>query len=337
VAASTLPVSLGALAFAEYHAPPPDSLPMSVQSLAPPAVVLGRDAGIRARIVDHLPADSATLFIRPIAGGFHRGFALRPAGGYEYAVSVPASALREGPHEFVITVYRGGTPVTFPSGLHAMPWAWDYHGSESWKLDVVDARTPLRLFVPAGDAQRLAFSRIGDAGRRGLFGLTYSGATGQPAFRFELPERASGPEGTDYTASLAVGERVRARAIGLGAADAVHLRLRGLGTRQVLHVTLMEDDGTSWTAAVEVDSTWSERALPLAAFRAGRGVLLPQGFPGEWNYWVGPAEGRGDRGDRLRLERVERLQLSLRREAGVSITGRYGVEMEWVTLGFKEH
>src|SRR5256885_9216184 len=79
----------------------------------------------------------------------------------------------------------------------------------------------------------------------------------------------------------------------MSAADELVVRVRGLGARQILHVTLMEDDGTSWSAAVPVDSGWSERALPLAAFTLGRGVLLPEGFPGEWNYWVGPAAGRG--------------------------------------------
>src|SRR5436309_3203744 len=108
----------------------------------------------------------------------------------------------------------------------------------------------------------------------------------------------------------------------------------GLGPHQILHVTLMEDDGTSWSAAVAVDSAWSEQSLPLAAFTLGRGVMLPEGFPGEWNYWVGPAAGRGGAGDRLRLDRVERLQLSLRREEGVAIApGRYGVEVEWIALG----
>ena len=76
----------------------------------------------------------------------------------------------------------------------------------------------------------------------------------------------------------------------------------------------MEDDGTSWSSALAVDTAWSERTLPLDGFAVARGVKLPQGFPGEWNYWVGPAEGRGGREDRIRLEHLERLQLSLRRE-----------------------
>jgi hypothetical protein len=84
-----------------------------------------------------------------------------------------------------------------------------------------------------------------------------------------------------------------------------------------------------------VDSIWSEVSIPLADFQSARGVLLPQGFPGEWNYWVGPAEGRGGSGDRLRLDHLERIQFSLRREEGLSIPpGSYGVELEWVRLLF---
>jgi hypothetical protein len=198
----------------------------------------------------------------------------------------------------------------------------------------VGPKTPLLLFAPGEDAARLAFTRIGDAGRRGLFRVAFSAVTGQPVFHLELPVDTSGWTPADYTASLVIKDRITSRQETITGADALRVRLRGLGPHQILHVMLMEDDGTSWSADVPVDSTWSEQTLPLSAFTAGRGVLLPQGFPGEWNYWVGPATGRGGSADRPRLERVERLQISLWREEGVAITaGRYGVEVEWITLG----
>jgi hypothetical protein len=235
----------------------------------------------------------------------------------------------------VITVFRGDTSTTFPGGLHQEPTAWNYYGRTSWTLDVVGPRSPLRLFDPTTDAELLSFSRIGDAGRRGLFHLGLSGVTGRPVFHIALPVDSSGLGPHDYTASLVIADRIRARQESIADAEAVRLRLRGLGPRQVLHVTLMEDDGTSWSRGVPVDSTWSEPLLPLADFTVGRGVKLPQGFPGEWNYWVGPADGRGHGPDRPRLRRVERVQLSLRREDGRLIRpDGYGVEVEWVTLEF---
>jgi hypothetical protein len=337
IGVATLPASLGQVGFAEFHAPPTDALPPSVQSLSPPETIAGRDAAFVARVVDSTPPDSVTVFVRPVASGFYRGFAMRPAGGYVYAGAVPASALQEGPHDYVITMFRGDSAVTFPGGVRGEPTDWDYGKNGNWTLDVVGEKTPLRLFDPARDAPMLAFTRIGDAGRRGLFRLGMSGVTGRPVFHLELPVDQRGWSPPDYTASLVIKDRIGGRREGLAAANSVRVRVRGLGAHQILHLTLMEDDGTCWSAAIPVDSSWSEPSLSLAAFTLSRGVLLPEGFPGEWNYWVGPAAGRGGTGDHLLLTQVERLQLSLRREEGVTVTqggGSYGVEIEWITLGF---
>jgi hypothetical protein len=311
-------------------------LPPSIQPLIAPSYPAGRDAELRARIVDAAAPDSATLFIRPAVGGFYRAFKMHSAGGYEYAATVAATALEEGPHEVVVAVFRGRSTTTFPAGVNRKPWDWDYDGRESWPLEVVSPQTPLRLFSPGSDAGRLAFTRIGDAGRRGLFRVQFSSVTGLPVFHFERPVDARGWSPDDYTASLVIRDRVVARRANIADAKALQVRLRGLGPRQRLHVTLMEDDGTSWSAAVTVDSGWSEQSLPLDSFVPDRGVLLPEGFPGEWNYWVGPAAGRGGSGDRLKLDHVERLQLSLRREEGVTVSpGSYGVEVESIVLRFK--
>jgi len=339
VNASDLPKAIGNVGFAEYHAPPPDLLPASVQSLAAPEYLAGRDAEIVARVAESSPCDSAVLSIRPTAGGFYRGFPMHPVRAYLYAAVLPRDVLREGSYEFVITLFRAGDAVTFPTGLHGRPTDWDYYGRKTWTLDVVGPRASLRLFTPGVDAGRLAFTRIGDAGRRGLFRVSISAATGQSVFHFALPVDSTGWSPPDYTASLVIRDRIRARQETVTSADQLVVRLRGLGPRQTLRVALMEDDGTTWSTTVTVDSLWHERSLPLATFTAGCGVLLPQGFPGEWNYWVGVAAGRGGTGDRLRLDRVERLQLSLGRDAGPppptpKAPDRYGVEVESVLLGF---
>lgn len=332
----SLPAQLGQLGFSEYHPPPLDTLPPAVVPVSLPALLAGRDGELQVRVVDGTPPDSAVLFIRPHTGPFSLGHPMRATGAYEYTATVPAAELREGPHEWVVTVFRGRTPVTFPGGRPQKATAWNYSDRASWKLDVVAPETPLRLFDPATDAELLAFTRIGDAGRRGLFHLGLSAVTGRPVFHMALPVDSSRSGLPDYTASLVIKSRIDARRETIANAKAVRLRLRGLGPHQDLHVTLMEDDGTSWRVGVSVDSGWSELTVPLTNFTVGRGVLLPEGFPGEWNYWVGAAEGRGRRGDRPRLEHLERLQLSLRREDSSAVIApeRYGVEVEWVNLEF---
>ena len=339
---AALPRRLGAIGMTEFHAPPGDTAAPAVDVLSAGEFPEGREARIVARVVQDAPPDSVKLFLRRTAGDWYHAYWMRPAGGYRYETVVPADSLRPGPYEYVIVRYDEGLALTFPGNDAKQPWDWNYNPagqrgsgaagqSVSWKLNVVTAETPVTLFDPGIDANYLAFTRIGDAGRRGLFSLDFSPLSGQPIFRLRLPADNGGLAHADYTASLVVRGRVTGRGESIASASTIALRLRGLGTSQTLHLTLMEDDGTSWTAPVTIDSTWSERALPLSDFAVGRGVLLPQGFPGQWNYWVGPAVGRGGSGDRPRMEHLERLQLSLRPEGGPT-PANYGVEVEWVKL-----
>lgn len=332
---ATLPARINRVGFTEFHAPRPDPLPARVVHHTTPQHLLGRAFDVDARVVTDARPDSVTLWIRPTGRGWFAPFPMRAVSAYGYRASIPADALPAGPHEYVVSVRQADSTVTFPEGIHRAPSSWDYTAGEVWRTMIVRPETPLRLLFPADDASRLAFSRIGDGWRQGIFRIVPSGASGETAFHLELPVGVDGINPEDYTASLVVLDRVAGRAETVGRATGVRVRLRGIGPRQRLHVTLMEKDGTSWSAPIEVDSAWTERTIPIAQFRAARGVKLPQGFPGTWNYWVPPATGRGGAGDALRLPEVERLQLSLRREEGMQIAaGTYGVEVESVTLVF---
>src|SRR5438046_5247127 len=90
---ATLPARVGQIGFTEYHAPPADSLPPSVQPLISPAYLMGRPAELRARVVDRTPPDSAMLFIRPTAGRLYRGFRLHAASCTLLRASGLATAL----------------------------------------------------------------------------------------------------------------------------------------------------------------------------------------------------------------------------------------------------
>jgi hypothetical protein len=263
-----------------------------------------------------------------------RRLPMRRVAGYEYAALVPDS-LGQGMWEYAITVTTGELTTTWPGAQRRAPWEWDYQRSLVWSVQVVPSASPVVLFDPAPDVKHMAFTRIGDGGRSGLFRVVPSGWSGLPAFHMELPS-AEGARLDDYTASLIVRDRIGARRAELALGAALAVRARGLGARQVLHVTLVEADGTSWSAPLAIDSAWSERSIPLTAFVPARGVTLPAGFPGRWNYWIAPASGRGGAADALQLADVERLQFSLRSEPGAPPTsGAYGVEIEWVGLRFR--
>lgn len=332
---STLPERIGQVGFAEFHAPEPDPLPTRVMHDAPPQHLVGRAFDLDARVAADERPDSVVLWMRPTGTGWFRPFPMRPVSAYGWRAAIPADALREGPQEYVISVRMGDSTVTYPEGIRRAPSCWDFHAESFWRTTIVRPETPLRLLHPAEDAPRLSFSRIGDGYREGIFRIVPSAATGEAALHLELPVNVGGINPEDYTASLVIKDRITPRQETLARATAVRVRMRGIGARQRLHLTLMESDGTSWSAAVDANSTWAERTIPLSAFRPARGVMLPQGYPGTWSYWIDPPAGRGGAGDAIRLPQVERLQLSLRREPGITVQpGGYGVEVESVTLIF---
>jgi hypothetical protein len=116
----------------------------------------------------------------------------------------------------------------------------------------------------------------------------------------------------DYTASLGVKARIRERHKDVGGGEAIRVKARSGEQGREICLTLVEADGTSWSKAMTLSTNWQEQVLAIRDFKPARGVMLPLGFPGRWNYWLTPAKGRGVAGDKPRLEAVEHFQISFR-------------------------
>jgi hypothetical protein len=177
--------------------------------------------------------------------------------------------------------------------------------------DEASAGRPEVWFLPGRDAGRLAYTRIGDGIRHGISQLLAETPTEPAALRLFLPLSKDGSL-DDYTASLPVKTQLQGRGVGERGRAVLRVKARGAREGLRLHVTLVERDGTAWGTAVSLGLGWREADLPVAELAVTRGVLLPLGYPGRWNYWVTPALHRGGQGDRPHLRDVEHLQFSLR-------------------------
>lgn len=338
----TLPSHVGRVGLDEFVAPAPDAWPTVARVDGPPEHVAGTPLTLEARVVADAPVDSVTLWVAAAGRSWFRPFPMERAAAYTYRATVPADELPEGPVRYVVSVAEGDTVRTFPGGpgrpggALRSPAAWNYGNEAEWRLMVVQRDAPLRLFRPAEDRDRLSFRRIGDGWREGIYRIVTSGASGRQALHLELPVGVNGATPEDYTTSLVVKDRVLARGDAVAGARAAQVTLRGLEPGQRVHLLLVEKDGTSWTAPVEADTTWSDVVVPLDDFEVTTGYELPMGFPAHWNYPLPPPAGRGGPDDAIRVGDIERLQLSLQKDdATVLEPGRYGVEVESVTLVFE--
>ncbi len=221
--------------------------------------------------------------------------------GYDYAVTVPAGTFPEGPLAFTLSVSGDGKTLVFP---HDSPV--ESTRAEKFSATMVARDSPISLFNPASDRPYLAHSRtIGP--RKPAASLVEGSETGLSAYSFGTPAKAMAD---DYTASLYIGDRIADRARDVAGAKALHIKLKGLSAASVIRVTLVEKDGSAWSQKVVASQAWNDVVIPVEALQSSRSVMLPQGFPGNWEYWLSPP----DPVQPIGLSQVERLQFSIRKD-----------------------
>ena len=219
--------------------------------------------------------------------------AMRAAGGYEYAATVPAGSTAGG----AARVRHHGLPRRRRPRLSRTGSHQQAVGLGLRRPVVVAARRrgPADAAAALQPRHRCRAPDLHPHRRCGApraLPRRLSGVTGQPVFHFELPvtQRGWSPDGLHRVA----GDQGPYRRPGRRRSPAptsLRLRLRGLGARQLLHVTLMEDDGTSWSAAVPVDSGWSEPVAAARRLRAGPRRAASGGVPRRVELLGGPGGG----------------------------------------------
>jgi hypothetical protein len=302
---SKLPERIGGIGLTEFVCPSPPDLPVQLLPVARGEYPSGQPIAIAVDVIDSQPPQAVTLYARAAGDADFQMFPMLPQRGYRYETIIPARAFTAGAIEYYFSVKTNGGIARFPA-----------EGDPFWTASLASPTAPLSLFDAAQDMDRLAYTRIGDNVRRGIFQRRPATTNDPAALRLFFPlsyDRAL----DDYTASLPVKNKIADRGPRVETAKALRVKARGENDSQQIHLTLVESDGTSWTTRLTLSPDWQEVVIPVEQFKVGLGVQLPLGFPGRWNYWLTPAKGRGGPDDHPRLAQVERLQISFRPSANV--------------------
>ena len=330
-----LPASIDRVGFNEYHVNARSSYAADILSLTPKEFVADGSVKIRVLVADDSLPDQVKLWMRP-AGmrGFQPAIPMQRERGNEYAAVLAPGALSPGLYEYAVSEKTGARGTTFPGGIQLEPGEWPFSMSAPWTFRVTPARTPMRLLNPKQDYASLSFVRPGERYRTPFFQLAPGRDSDESAVSLVLPDL--GKDTPDrYAAALYVGDIIAARPdISLATGIEVTLRAVG-GSRKTIDVTLIERDGTAWSAPITAGATWSTVRVPLEELQISRSILIPSPFPGLWNYWREKPALRGRKGDRIQVPQIERLQLTVLPNAGSRATDdARGAAVESITLTF---
>jgi hypothetical protein len=334
---STLPSHIARVGFAEYHVNERVSYPDLIQSLTPKEYTAGGPSEIRVRVADNVLPDAMDLWIRAAgARSFGKAIPMGRLRGNDYAVVLAPTFLSPGRYEYAVSAKSGEHVVTFPGAARLQPGDWPFHTDSLWSLRLTPPGKPMRILDPKQDYAALSFVRPGEQYRTPFFQIVPGENADESALSLTLPDLGKDtPE--RYAAALYIGDRVAARKADASRADSLDIKLAAEdGAHKTLQVTLIETDGSAWSAPVAAGSAWSTVAVPLADLRLSRSIHIPSPYPGLWDYWRESPPRRGSDGDHIQLENVERLQLTITPNSGDNAgDDAKGVAVESIRVRFR--
>ncbi len=332
---ASLPARIARVGFDEFHVNERVSYPDLVLTLSPGEYAAGAAIEIRARVANEVLPDEVSLWVRPAgARAFGKPIAMTRSQGNDYLALLAPGALSPGLYEYLVSTRTGERVTSFPGGAPLQPGEWPFRAKHLWSFRVTPPETTLRLLDPKQDYPRLSFVRPGEQYRNALFQIVTGESADEAALNLALPDLGKNtPE--RYAAALYIGDTMAARKADASRAQFLDVKLRAVGgERKSVQVSLIEQDGSAWSAQVLARSGWSTVSVPLGELHLSRSIFIPSPFPGLWDYWRESPKRRGGPGDGVHLQDVERLQLTVSRQSDDTADDAQSAAIESVKIRY---
>jgi len=319
---------------ASFIAPPEKNLPMVVVFEPVPEIASGRDFVVTATVCNSKLPDKVSLYVWREPHKVFTEYPMQRQKGYTYSAKVPAEKLRNGLIRYCITVQYGEKAQSFPADVQGRPGDWDFPTAKLWETLVVDGNIPIVLYDVSRDRDKFLFSQYWH-GPHYTYDFVDGMTEGKLAFRFEVESLKDEPQ--DVSCRYIFGRETDGRLEDFSKFQTLCVRVRTI-KKATTHfgITLMEKDGSAWAATVPITEQWNEVCIPLSQFVSTKAAMLPRGWSGH-PYWLSTPTNRGGEEDKLHIENVESIQISIgARFLTNYIDGPHAIELESVTLG-KSH
>jgi hypothetical protein len=318
-----------------FIAPKEKELPTTVVFEPIPEIASGRDFVVTATVCNSKLPDKVSLYLwqephHRFFGPATIEYPMQRQKGYTYSVKVPAEKFKKGLIQYCITVQDGEKAQSFPADIQGRPGDWDFSTEKLWETLVVDANIPIVLYDVSRDRDKLLFSQPWH-GPRYSYDLVEGMTAGKLALLFEVPSLKDEPQ--DVSCKYIFGRATDGRLEDFSRFQTLCVRARAVEkTTTHFGITLTEKDGSSWVATIPITEQWQEICIPLSQFAAAKAAMLPRGWSGH-NYWLEIPTNRGGQGDKLHIENVESMQISIgTRFLPAYKEGPLAIELENVSL-----
>ena len=246
----TLPEKIGHVGLREFFCPAEIAAPPNIVATAQQEFPADQPMRFAIEVVGSEPVLRASVLVRPSGRTEAQEFPLRYLEGYNYGVSVAPRTFPAGPFDYWFRIQSKTQEIAHPPQDDDVAAVLTAH--------IVAPDAALALFKPSEDLAQLDLSR---SLRR-----PWGEAARAPVFRFRLPD-GFGWVPDDLTASLYIGDRIAQRGAGIVRAKALVANVKTDSGAALLHLTLIEKDGTAWSAPIQVTAQQKAVVLPLAQMK----------------------------------------------------------------------
>ena len=310
--------NVNSLSAIPFYAPPSSESDPFINHTPYYEVNSGNSFTISATIAGDDSADKISIELRNSSNKWKTVsmIAVKP---YHYSAEVPVDMVSPGILNYRIMIQKPGETFTFPGGYKGNPYAWDNYINESWETVVVPSSSPVVLFDPAKDRNKIMV--YNPDWRNNALEYITTNTPGEIVLKANNNSNDKNGMGFQYYFK----DKIKGRADDMGAFNNLVVKGRASSGTVPVTISLITEDAQAFSTTISLSQSFGEIEIPLNTLKKDSFLLLPRPYPHFLPLYFSSVSTQP-----FNLEKVERIELRFGQNKNEE--DKPGIEISWVYL-----